>query len=174
MLIFPPTIVHMKEAPFVEAQLLIRKPVAEVFRAFVDPAVTTRFWFTEASGPLEEGSTVTWHWKMYGVSAEVKVTQLVPNKLIATEWAGPAPNVEYHFEALTEDTTYVVIRNFPFTQSGDELLTLVKDNTAGFTSVLDGLKAWLEHGIALNLVRDKFPQRYSDDAKALDEWQRES
>ena len=28
--------------------MLIRKPVTEVFTAFVDPAVTTKFWFTKA------------------------------------------------------------------------------------------------------------------------------
>jgi hypothetical protein len=30
-------------------------------------------------------------------------------------------------------------------------------NTGGFTTVLDGLKAYLEYGIELNLVKDKFP-----------------
>lgn len=29
-----------------KAEMLIRRPVAEVFAAFVDPAVTTRIWFT--------------------------------------------------------------------------------------------------------------------------------
>lgn len=29
----------------------------------------------------------------------------------------------------------------------------------GFTTVLDGLKAYLEHKIILNLTTDKFPER---------------
>jgi catechol 2,3-dioxygenase-like lactoylglutathione lyase family enzyme len=33
--------------------MLIRKPAAEVFEAFVDPDVTTHFWFTKGSGRLE-------------------------------------------------------------------------------------------------------------------------
>jgi uncharacterized protein YndB with AHSA1/START domain len=33
-----------------KAEMLIRRPVAEVFEAFVDPAVTTRFWFTKSEG----------------------------------------------------------------------------------------------------------------------------
>ena len=33
-----------------KAEMLIRKPVAEVFEAFVDPAITTQFWFTKSSG----------------------------------------------------------------------------------------------------------------------------
>jgi len=45
--------------------MMIRKPVEEVFQAFTDPSLTTKFWFTRASGPLELGATVTWHWDMY-------------------------------------------------------------------------------------------------------------
>jgi hypothetical protein len=32
--------------------MLIRRPVEEVFNAFVDPTVTTRFWFSRSSGQL--------------------------------------------------------------------------------------------------------------------------
>ncbi|WP_226858466.1 SRPBCC family protein [Diaphorobacter aerolatus] len=42
-------------APSVKVTMLIRKPVAEVFNAFVDPDVTTRFWFSRASGALNQG-----------------------------------------------------------------------------------------------------------------------
>jgi len=28
----------------------------------------------------------------------------------------------------------------------------------GFTTVLDGAKAWLEHNIHLNLITDKYPK----------------
>ncbi len=41
-------------------------------------------------------------------------------------------------------------------EEGNELLELVKNITGGFTTVLDGLKAFLEFGIQLNLVEDKF------------------
>jgi len=33
----------------------------------------------------------------------------------------------------------------------------IRDNTGGFRTVLDGLKAWPEFGIEFNLVGDKFP-----------------
>ena len=65
--------------PCVEAQMLIRKPVANVFRAFIDTAITTNFWFTKSSGPLEVGRTVTWDWEMYGVSTTVVTKQIIPN-----------------------------------------------------------------------------------------------
>ncbi|WP_198666880.1 SRPBCC family protein [Taibaiella helva] len=140
----------------VEAQMLIRKPAAEVYQAFIDPAITTHFWFTHASGMLEEGKTVTWEWRMYQVSTEVKVRELVPGRKIVIEWQDPPVTVEFTFDAQTENTTYVVIRNYGFREQGDELVRAINDNTGGFTTVLDGLKAYLEHGIELNLVADKF------------------
>ena len=48
------------QAPSVRAEMLISRPAAQVYQAFVDPAITTRFWFSRASGPLQMGSTVTW------------------------------------------------------------------------------------------------------------------
>jgi uncharacterized protein YndB with AHSA1/START domain len=40
--------------------MLIRRPVAGVFEAFVNPDITTRFWFTKSSGRLEAGKRVQW------------------------------------------------------------------------------------------------------------------
>lgn len=48
------------QAPVAKAQMLIRKPVAQVFEALVDPAVTSRFWFSKGSGRLEAGKQVRW------------------------------------------------------------------------------------------------------------------
>ena len=142
----------------VEVQMMIRKPVDEVFNAFVDPAVTTNFWFTKSSGPLGEGRRVRWEWEMYGATVEVEVIKIEKNKLISTKWGEPATIVNYTFTDLGNDRTYVVIRNYGFSLEGEELISAIKDNTGGFTTVLDGLKAWLEHGIRLNLVADKFPR----------------
>ena len=151
--------------PCVEAQMLIRKPVAKVFQAFIDPAITTNFWFTKSSGPLEVGRTVTWDWEMYGVSKTVVTNQIIPNKLIATEWGNPSTMVDYAFTALTDDTTYVVIKHYGFKLAGDELLQAIKDSTGGFTTVLDGLKAYLEHNLKLNLIADKFPKEIAQHGK---------
>lgn len=137
--------------------MMIRKPAATVFQAFIDPVVTTRFWFTKSSGKLEAGKTVTWEWEMYRVSSDVLVKEVEPNRKISIEWDTPATTVDFEFTALTEDTTYVVIKNYGFNATGADLIQAIKDNTGGFTTVLDGLKAYLEFGIELNLVRDKFP-----------------
>src|SRR5690242_3113948 len=127
--------------PTVETQMLIRKPAAAVFQAFLDPTITTNFWFTQSSGPLEIGKTITWEWEMYGVSTKVLVKDIIPNKKISIEWGEPATNVDFEFTALTQETTYVVIKNYGFRETGDELISVIKDSTGGFTTVLDGLKA---------------------------------
>lgn len=142
--------------------MLIRKPAPVVFQAFIDPAITTHFWFTKSSGPLEAGKTVTWEWEMYGVSSNVLIKEIIPYKLIVTEWGQPATTVEYAFTALTADSTYVVIKNYGFQLAGDDLLQAIKDSTGGFTTFLDGLKAYLEYGITLNLIADKFPKEVSN------------
>jgi len=43
-----------------KTEMLIRKPVAEVFEAFIDTAITTTLWFPKSSGPLETGKQIRW------------------------------------------------------------------------------------------------------------------
>ncbi len=66
--------------PMVACQMMIRKPVSMVFEAFVNPNITTKFWFTKSSGKLEKGKTVTWEWEMYGAGADVTVIEIYPIK----------------------------------------------------------------------------------------------
>ena len=49
-----------ERGPLAKAEMLIRKPVGQVFEAFVDPAITSLFWFTRGSGRLEPGRQVRW------------------------------------------------------------------------------------------------------------------
>ena len=42
----------MKRSPIAKAEMLIRKPVAEVFEAFVNPAITSKF-----GGEIHEHTT---------------------------------------------------------------------------------------------------------------------
>jgi uncharacterized protein YndB with AHSA1/START domain len=149
----------------VETQMLIRKPVSLVFQAFIDPAITTNFWFTKSSGQLETGKTITWEWEMYGISTNVSVKEIDPNRKIVIEWGKPATTVSFEFNPLSENTTYVVIKNYGFKEAGDDLIAVIKDSTGGFTTVLDGLKAYLEHNIKLNLIGDKFPREISKHGK---------
>ncbi|HEX9980948.1 MAG TPA: SRPBCC family protein [Flavobacterium sp.] len=147
--------------PSTETQMLIRKPAAEVFEAFINPEVTTNFWFTKSSGNLQQGQQTEWYWEMYNVSATINVTEILPNKRIVFLWGEPARTVEITFKSLSDESTYIVIKESGYTETGEKLIDAIKDSTGGFTTVLDGLKAWLEYGIRLNLISDKFPKEIS-------------
>jgi len=140
--------------------MLIRKPVAEVFEAFINPEITTKFWFTKGSGRLEVGKQILWSWETYGFSVMVNVKAIEPNKRIVVEWGayGTPTTVEWIFTARPDNTTFVTITNTGFTgEDDDEIVGLVVSAVEGFTFVLAGLKAYLEHNIRLNLIEDRFP-----------------
>jgi len=88
------------------------------------------------------------------------VKAVEPNKRIVIEWPGyGTPNtVEWTFAAQEDGTTFVRITNSGLTGTGDELVKQATDSTQGFTLVLAGLKALLEHNVVLNLVADRFPK----------------
>lgn len=151
----------LNHVPTVRAEMLIRKPVAEVFEAFVDPAITTKFWFTKSSGKLQVGKRVRWDWEMYGASTEVEVKEVQANKRILIEWGAPATTtVEWVFTPRADNETMVTITNSGFVGDGDEIVSQALDSTQGFTILLCGLKALLEHNVSLNLVADKAPDAH--------------
>lgn len=141
----------------IETQMLIRKPVAEVFNAFIDPEITSKFWFTSSTGHLIENRTVDWYWEKYEVTTSVYIEQLINNELIQIIWGEPKSTVDFIFEKITEQETYLRIRNCDISLDGSALVAFAIEQTAGFTTVLDGCKAYLEYGAQLNLVNDKFP-----------------
>lgn len=141
----------------VECQMLIRRPIAECFEAFVDPEITTKFWFTKSSGRLERGKTIRWEWEMFSVGDSLTVKELKENHRILIEWGSDQTTVEWSFEPIGDSATLVRIINRGFSGSCESLLPQAVDAKGGYTMVLAGLKAWLEHGIELNLVRDQFP-----------------
>lgn len=151
---------QLTQPPVAKAAMLIRRPAAEVFEAFIDPAITSRFWFTKSTGRLEPGKHVTWTWEMYDVSIEVDVKEIERGKRIVVEWGnyGAMTTVEWVFTRFQDDATYVTITNSGFQGDGDKVMKDALDSTGGFTWVLAGLKALLEHNIELNVIADAFPK----------------
>lgn len=141
----------------IETQMMIRKPITEVFNAFINPNITTNFWFTKSNGMLEEGKTIEWTWEMYNFSTNIFVKKIITNTKIVIEWENPITTIEFEFLELSEHKTYVIIKNYGFDANDPNLIKSIIDKTGGFTTVLDGLKAYLEHNINLNLIGDKFP-----------------
>jgi uncharacterized protein YndB with AHSA1/START domain len=152
---------EITQIPVARAGMLIRRPVAEVFEAFIDPAITSNFWFTKGSGPLVTGKRVRWDWEMFGVSAEVSVRAVEANQRILVEWSSPGSNstttVEWLFAPRADNTTFVTIMESGFSGNGDEVVQKTIDSQGGFTFLLSGLKAFLEHSITLNLTADHAP-----------------
>ena len=145
--------------PSAKIELLIRKPVAEVFDAFVNPDTITKFWFNRSSGPLETGKSVTWYWDLYNASSAVRVLALEANRRIYIEWDVDSDNpttVEWKFEDRGDDGTYVSVVHCGFDNDADDVMGTVVDSTGGFALVLAAAKALLEHGIELNIVADRF------------------
>lgn len=153
--------------PQAHAELLIRKPVADVFEAFVDPDITTKFWFTHSTGRLCEAQRVTWEWRMFGIRSEVKVLELEQDQRIVMEWGAegkPATTVEWQFQSRG-DATNVIVDQRGFDGAPAQQIAAAVESTEGFTLVLAGAKAWLEHGIRLNLVVDRHPDAVNQAAR---------
>jgi uncharacterized protein YndB with AHSA1/START domain len=150
----------LNHIPIVKAGMLIRKPINEVFEAFVDPEITTKFWFTKSSGRLDEGKYIRWEWEMYGVWDDVFVKNMEHNKRIVLE-SSDKTIIEWEFTSRTENETYVTITNSGFAGNGDEIVNQAIDTMGGYTMVLCGLKAFLEYNIELNLVSDKAPDAHA-------------
>jgi uncharacterized protein YndB with AHSA1/START domain len=149
----------MANAPEAKAQMLIRRPAGDVFEAFADPAITSRFWFSKGSARLEAGANVTWSWEMYGFSTPISVKALEPARRILIDWGEPheATQVEWRFEPRGDDATFVTVRNWGFQGDAAKVVEQALDSTGGFNLVLAAAKAWLEHGIELNVVLDHDP-----------------
>jgi len=150
----------LSKEPVAKVEMFIRKPVAEVFEAFINPENTTKFWFTTSSGRIRAGKQVTWYWEMYNISVPVNVREVEKNRRILIDWGNydSASTVEWIFTPYGNDATYVSITNSGFKGDGDKLVSDVLDSKGGFTWVLAGAKAWLEHNIHLNLIADAYPK----------------
>ncbi|AVF48299.1 polyketide cyclase [Elizabethkingia anophelis] len=144
---------------YAKAEMLIRRPIAEVYEAFINPEITTKFWFTKSSGRLDEYKNIIWTWEMYNVDVDVEVTELQPNQKISVIWGNQneKTQVVWTFSEYGNNT-FVSIINSNFSGDENAVISAVRDSTEGFTLVLAGLKAYLEHGIELNLVKDRFPK----------------
>jgi uncharacterized protein YndB with AHSA1/START domain len=96
---------------------------------------------------------------MYNVGSDVDVKAVDPHQRILIEWGdeGARNPVEWIFTPYQNDTTFVSVTNSGFSGTDDEIVRQALDSTGGFTLVLAGLKAWLEHKIHLNVVLDRFP-----------------
>lgn len=150
---------QLTHIPAMKTGMLVRRPPSEVFQAFIDPAITTRFWFTSSSGTMTPGAHLQWVWEMYDVSTKVWVKEVEDNSRIVFEWDDDKPTtVELRFTPWGQDATHVEVTETGFSGDGDETVAQVAGSTGGFTIVLCALKALLEHDVVLTAVLDRYPK----------------
>lgn len=137
--------------PKFQVQLKIRKPVAEVFDAVVNPAKLTGYFLQTSSGPLAQDAKVSWKFAEVEEPFDVVVSQVVENERITFDWpseGGGSTRVWMVFMAMDADNTMVQIREggWPETPEGSKAS---HGNAGGWMHMLACLKGYLEYGINL-------------------------
>lgn len=152
--------------PAAEAAMLIRKPVAEVFEAFVNPDITAQFWFSRGIGRLDSGKQVQWFWDQYGFSTKVTAHQIVKDDLIAFSWMSPdvPVKVEISCKPYGNNFTFVRVIEKGWDPMRNDLIEIIVGQTEGWTLVLASLKAWLEQNVKLNVISDRHPDLIKPEA----------
>lgn len=139
-----------------QVQTKIQKPVSEVFDAVYNPDKLSGY-FTNggASAPLEEGTTVEWAFADNPGDEKFKfpvtVQKVVRNELIVFEWQGAKSHntrVEMSFEETGPSETLVKITETGWKENQEDLESSY-GNCSGWTHMIDGLKAFVEHGVNL-------------------------
>jgi uncharacterized protein YndB with AHSA1/START domain len=135
-----------------QVQLKIRKPVAEVFEAVVNPAKLSGYFVQSSSGPLAEGTTVQWSFAEAPGPFDVVVSEVVKNKRIVFQWPVSGDDylskVEMAFEVLDSGDTMVRIDEGGWHE--DEVGKKASyGNAGGWMHMMCCLKAYLEYGINL-------------------------
>ena len=151
---------RLSRPPEMRRGLGIRRPPADVFEAFVDPAITKRFWIAGSSGRLETGAKVVWDLTADGLArADVVVQTAEPGEGLGFDWGDAAmmTTVQITFAPWGDGGCYVEVTETGFTGAADAMAAYAVDSMGGFTMALCSLKALLEHGVELRAVEDRLP-----------------
>lgn len=135
------------------ATMLMRRPAADVFEAFVQPELITKFWLKNTSGPLRQDAHVEWEFMVPGAREHVHVTAFDEPRRIAFTWSGGGLDVDMRFLQEQEGATVASVEVRGFESHGGT--GPVVDATEGFSIVLCDLKLLLESGHSPGLVKDK-------------------
>ncbi|GAA4434013.1 SRPBCC family protein [Georgenia halophila] len=134
----------------------VSRPCVEVYEAVADPEQLSKYFTTGgARGRLEPGNDVTWGFHDFPGAFPVTVVSAEPPRRIVIEWEGEATTEKgvttttFEFEPIDGDTrTLVTISESSWLPTADGARNAF-GNCEGWTSMLNALKAWVEHGINL-------------------------
>ena len=138
--------------PVARATMLIRRPRAEVFNAFVQPQLITMFWLKRTTGPLTAGAQVEWDFMVPGAKETVTVSEFDEPQRLRFTWSDGI-SVDMKFTEEHDGATRLSVEATGF--RGEQQLDQVVGATEGFSIVLCDLKTLLETGRSANLVADK-------------------
>ncbi|NDK33210.1 SRPBCC domain-containing protein [Nesterenkonia haasae] len=130
---------------------------AEVYEAVANPEQLSRYFTTGgARGRLEPGEQVKWDFADFPGDFPVTVIDAEPPHRIVIEWSNEATistsgitKVVFEFEPIDGDSRTLVTITETSWRPTAEGAEAAFGNCEGWTLMLAGLKAWLEHGINL-------------------------
>lgn len=138
----------------------ILKPIGEVFEAVADPAKMAHYFISDASGALAEGATVTWEFADVGAKVDIHVLSVRKNEKIVYESSalGRPIRTTIEFAADGPAAAIVTVTDSSFNLNEKDV-KLALGQSAGWTYMLCGLKAYLQFGIN---IRTGLKKRLTD------------
>ena len=141
-----------KEMEKIKFQVAVRinKPIAEVFKAFTDNEIISKYFVIAASAPIKAvGDKITWSWGEH--KTEIVITEFEENKKVAFTW--PGYKVDYDVHALfifeeVEGKTRVSVTEEGWKDDEAGINSSLLNN-AGWKEMLLSMKAWVMHNIDL-------------------------
>lgn len=128
----------------------ISKPLPEVFKAFTDNEMITKYFVTSASAPIKSaGDKITWSWGEH--KTEITVTEFEENKKVAFTWPGFKVNYDINVTFIFEEVdgkTRVSVTEEGYKNDEDGINSSFMNN-AGWKEMLLSLKAWVMHNVDL-------------------------
>lgn len=144
----------------VRAAIMVHGAPLNCYEAFSRPENMTRFWFPRASGPLEPGAEVTWALgdEADALTIPVHVIEARPGECLVFDWGDPDATTQVAI-TFTEKGPMTEIEIVETGHAGpeDDRLTALLDSTGGFNQVVVAAKALVEHGVSVQIVRDRVP-----------------
>ncbi|MBV7408619.1 SRPBCC domain-containing protein [Maritimibacter sp. DP1N21-5] len=144
--------------PKVKAATLIHGAPTVVYEAFTDPEQLTRFWFPVISGPLEAGAEVTFALgeEPDAMCIDVKVDEARPGEVLSFDW-GPEDHPTRVTFRFTEKgpTTELSVTETGHSAGEEENIAAWLDSQGGFNQLVIAAKAWVEHGVSVQIVTDR-------------------
>lgn len=132
------------------AKINVLRNIEEVFDAIINPKHLSQFFISNATGPLENGTTVHWSFPEIDGSFPVIGKEIRPYEYISFDWSGGGENqyVEIKLSRFGTNATTVEVIEHEMEMS-EEGVQLLKQQTEGWANFLACLKAYLEYNINL-------------------------